>query len=226
MKKVYLIAVVVALIAGFATYLFASDISRRTTIKDAETIQVVFSIQDLDANKSITEEMLADDAGYFEVKTVIKADCIPNPVTSIDELKEMVTIDKIYAGEQMSKNRIQDINGTEVALSLKLDKGMVAYSFNAASVTSVDGYIVEGDTVDVIVNTKEGSTNKNKSEIAYKDLKIIRVSTSSAYQTASQKGQTITQYSTLTVEVTEEQALQLYEIENNYSFKLVLNPRG
>ena len=35
MKKVYLIAVVFALIAGFATYFFASEITKKTTIKDA-----------------------------------------------------------------------------------------------------------------------------------------------------------------------------------------------
>ena len=34
MKKVYLIAVVFALIAGFATYMFASETNKKTTIKE------------------------------------------------------------------------------------------------------------------------------------------------------------------------------------------------
>ena len=53
---------------------------------------------------------------------------------------------------------------------------MVAYSFDAGSVKSVDGYISEGDTVDVLVS-KTDDQGKVKTEIAYKGLKILRVST-------------------------------------------------
>ena len=42
---------------------------------------------------------------------------------------------------------------------------------------------------------------------------------------ASQSGTKITKYSTLTVEVTKKQALKLYEIESEYDYKLILNPR-
>ena len=136
----------------------------------------------------------------------------------------MITVDKLYANEPINKNRLQDKNGDDVALSLKLPQGKVAYSFDAASVKSVDGYISEGDTVDVLVNKKDDSGNI-KTEIAYKDLKILRVSTNAENSTASQSGTKITKYSTLTVEVTKKQALKLYEIENEYDYKLILNPR-
>jgi hypothetical protein len=36
MKKVYLIAVIVALIAGFATFLFANELSERSSFMDAK----------------------------------------------------------------------------------------------------------------------------------------------------------------------------------------------
>ncbi|MGN1123164.1 MAG: Flp pilus assembly protein CpaB [Eubacterium sp.] len=225
MKKVYLIAVIFALLAGFATYMFASEIDKKTTIKDADTAVVYVALQDIKANTVITEEMFAEDATYFTTKTVIAADLAPNYVTDKESLIGMVTIDPLYSGEQINSPRLQSADGDDVALSIKLPDGKVAYSFNAASVTSVDGYISEGDTVDVIV-FKDGEDGKEaKSEVAYKDLKILRVSTNTANTSASQSGSTITEYSTLTVEVTEEQALQLYDIENTYSYKLVLNPR-
>ena len=79
-------------------------------------------------------------------------------------------------------------------------------------------------TVDVLVNKKDDSGNIT-TKIAYKDLKILRVSTNAENSTASQSGTKITKYSTLTVEVTKKQALKLYEIENEYDYKLILNPR-
>lgn len=74
------------------------------------------------------------------------------------------------------------------------------------------------------VNKKDDSGNIT-TKIAYKDLKILRVSTNAENSSASQSGTKITKYSTLTVEVTKKQALKLYEIESEYDYKLILNPR-
>lgn len=223
MKKVYLIAVVFALIAGFATYFFASEIDKKTTIKDADTVEVIVPVNDMSQNSSITEEMFAEDAGIFTKKTVVAADVnTETVVTEQDQLIGKVTIDPLYAGEPINIKRIEDLGGADVALSLKLPKGKVAYSFNAASVTSVDGYINEGDKVDVLVY----DGNKKKSKVAYKNLPILRVSTATASKNASASGTTLTEYNTLTVVVTEKQALALYKIENENSFKLVLKHRN
>lgn len=223
MKKVYLIAVVFALIAGFATYFFASEIDKKTTIKDADTVEVIVPVNDMSQNSSITEEMFAEDAGIFTKKTVVAADVnTETVVTKQDQLIGKVTIDPLYAGEPINIKRIEDLGGADVALSLKLPKGKVAYSFNAASVTSVDGYINEGDKVDVLVY----DGNKKKSKVAYKNLPILRVSTATASKNASASGTTLTEYSTLTVVVTEKQALALYKIENESTFKLVLKHRN
>lgn len=224
MKKVYLIAVVVAIIAGFATYMFASEINKKTTIKDADTVVVYVPMQNIPQNTKITEDMFADEAGFFVQKTVIAEDATPNYVTDKEALINKITVDTLYANEQINSARLQDADGNDVALSYKIAEGKVAYSFSAGSVTSVDGYISEGDKVDVIV-TKTDDDGESKSEIAYKDLKILRVSDNSTNTTASSSGAAITSYSTLTVEVTKKQALELYDIESNYSFKLILNPR-
>ena len=223
MKKVYLIAVVFALIAGFATYFFASEIDKKTTIKDADTVEVIVPVNDMSQNSSITEEMFAEDAGVFTKKTVVAADVnTETVVTEQDQLIGKVTIDPLYAGEPINIKRIEDLGGADVALSLKLPKGKVAYSFNAGSITSVDGYINEGDKVDVLVY----DGNKKKSKVAYKNLPILRVSTATASKNASASGTTLTEYNTLTVVVTEKQALALYKIENENSFKLVLKHRN
>lgn len=229
MKKVYLIAVVIALIAGFATFFFASEINKKTTIKDADTVEIVVPVADIAKNTSITDEMLADESAAFVTKTVVADDVTADAVTSKEQLAGMVTVDPLYANEAINAKRLQSADGADVALSLKLPKGKVAYSFSAASVTSVDGYINEGDTVDVIVyeagKPNESNQVDGSAQVKYRDLKILRVSTAKASQTASASGAQINEYSTLTVEVTEKQALQLYKIENENTYKLVLNHR-
>lgn len=222
MKKVYLIAVIFALVAGFATYFFASEIDKKTTIKDADTVTVYVPVNDMPKNSTITQDMFAQDAGYFVTKTVVSADVdAENVATQQEDLVDKVTVETLYANEPINKKRLEDVNGADVALSIKLPKGKVAYSFNAGSVTSVDGYISEGDTVDVLVY--DGETGKAK--VAYKNLPILRVSSATASKNASASGSAITDYSTLTVPVTEKQALALYKIENEGSFKLVLKHR-
>lgn len=222
MKKVYLIAVIFALVAGFATYFFASEIDKKTTIKDADTVTVYVPVNDMPKNSTITQDMFEQDAGYFVTKTVVSADVdTENVATQQEDLVDKVTVETLYANEPINKKRLEDVNGADVALSLKLPKGKVAYSFSAGSVTSVDGYISEGDTVDVLVYDGE----KGKAKVAYKNLPILRVSTATASKNASASGSAITDYSTLTVPVTEKQALALYKIENEGSFKLVLKHR-
>ena len=221
MKKVYLIAVVFALVAGFATYFFASEIDKKSTFKDAEMVTVIVPVADMDRNVTITEDMFLEDAGVFEKKTVVAADVTADAATSKDQLINQVVVYPLYAGEPINVKRLESIDGADVALSIKLPKGKVAYSFSAGSVTSVDGYINEGDTVNVLVYDGDDK----KANVAYKDLKILRVSTATASKNASASGQKITDYSTLTVEVTEKEALELYEIENQGSYKLILNHR-
>ena len=222
MKKVYLIAVIFALIAGFATYFFATEIDKKTTIKDADTVAVIVPVADMPKNSTITEEMFAEDAGVFETKTVVADDVTGDVATDKEQLINQVTVDPLYANEPINTKRLESIDGSDVALSIKLPKGKVAYSFTAGSVTGADGYISEGDTVDVLVYDSQ----KKTSRIAYKDLEILRVSTATASKTASESGKAVTDYNTLTVSVTEKQALKLYKIENESTFKLVLKHRN
>lgn len=227
MKKVYLIAVIFALIAGFATYMFAKQIDAKTTIQDAETVNVVVAVQDIAKNTKITEEMLTDEENpYFTTKTVLAEDAAPNYLTDMNELLDLVTIDPLYTGEQVNTARLQTTDGEDVALSFQLTNGYVAYTFSASSSTGVDGYVSVGDTVDVVVyEVDEEDPDDSEAVVAYSDLKIIRVSTNTANASSESSGSKITEYSTLTVEVTPENALKLYEIENEYNYKLVLNPR-
>ena len=221
MKKVYLIAVVFALLAGLATYMFATQIDKKTTYKDAETVKVVVALQDIPKNTMITEDMFAEDAGYFATKNFVVDAATPEYIDSFDKIKDKVSIVDIYANEQLSAHKFVGTEDESVGLSYKLTPGKVAYSFSASTTNGVDGYICAGDVVDII--TYENVDDKPTTKVAYKGLNVIRISSASANAGAETSDAKITEYSTITVEVTEAQAL--YNIENSKTFKLVLNSK-
>lgn len=221
MKKVYLIAVVFALLAGFATYMFATQIDKKSTIKDADTVAVVIALQDIPKNSMISESMFAQDAGYFMIKNdVIAADATPLYISDPSSIIGMVSTVDIYAGEQMSEHKFVSADSENVGLSYKLRKNRVAYSFTAASTNGVDGYISPGDTVNILTY-ETNDKGEVETKTAYSDLRILRVSDASM-QTEDTK---ITSYSTLTVEVTEKQARELNNIIKGKAYTLVLNSR-
>ena len=224
MKKVYLIAVVFALIAGLATYMFASNLNKKTTIKDRETVKVVVALKDIPKNTLVDESMLAEDAGYFQIKSFIKEDAAPEYISKLDDIKEQVTYIDIYAGEQLNTYKFVGADSKDVGLSFKLAEGKKAYAFPADSTNGVDGFISPGDTVDVLTYETDNK-GEVKAKIAYKDLKVIKVSNNAADEKAQTNDSKITSYSSITVEVTEKQAIKLAEIEHSKSYKLLLNSK-
>lgn len=217
MKKVYLIAVVCALIAGFATFLFANELSEKSSYLDAEKVSVVTAIAAVPQNTTITIDNFSQ---YFEVKEVISSYVLPEAITDSNEALNTVTRQAIYPGEQLTKNKLITSESDDATLSLTLPTGYVAYPIAAAGVNSADGYIAVGDKVDVYVYSG------NSVSVPLSNLEVLKVSSYAANETAETDGTKITEYSTLTLIVTEEQAVQLMEIEKgSNSYKLVLKPR-
>ncbi|MBQ7740251.1 MAG: Flp pilus assembly protein CpaB [Eubacterium sp.] len=224
MKKVYLIAVVFALIAAIATYLFATQLDKKTTIKDADTVPVVVALKDIPQNTIITADMLTKDAGNFEVKQIPTDFAVPDPVSKLEDLTDRVICVEVKAKDQIGERSYVSEDSDKIGLSFKLADGHQAYALRASDVNGVDGYISPGDTVDIITYTT-GEDGKVKGKTAYKNLKVLRVSNNTENTAARSSDSAITAYSTITVDVTKEQALKLIEVENGTDYKLVLNSR-
>ena len=85
MKKVYLIAVIFAIIAGVATYMFATEIDKKTTFKDAKigVLSVVSS--------PIFKNFLEEENSYNKL---IEEYCQKQNFEFIDMREKMEEIDK------------------------------------------------------------------------------------------------------------------------------------
>lgn len=113
MKKVYLIAVIFAIIAGVATYMFATEIDKKTTFKDADMVTVLIPTADIDKNVEITADMFEGDNPQIITKEILAADSNDSYIKAQKELVDdannvhMITVDKLYANEPINKNRLR-----------------------------------------------------------------------------------------------------------------------
>ena len=218
MKKIYLIALLCAIVAGGATFLTARGIANSSKAENQNQTQVVVAVTDVTAGTAITADNVDT---LFQLKTVNANDIFGNTATDIQSIVGKTVTSTIYAGEQVNFSRFDGKGDAANGLSVELTNGNVAYSMSAESVKGVDGYILPGDTVDIIGVTKEG-----KSELIMSDLYVIRTSTNEANAAAA--GAAVTTYGTLTFDVPESDAETLLEIENSSkytTFKFVLNKK-
>lgn len=147
MKKVYLVAVVVALVAGICTFLFANQLFKTVSAKSADTTKVWVPIQNIEPNTKLSLDILTNE---FEEKDIFTKDLIENVVLSKEDLVDKINRETLYAHEQININRFYDSNAENLALSLKLSADEQAYTIKATERQGVDGYISVGDTVDLL----------------------------------------------------------------------------
>lgn len=217
MKKVYLIAVICALIAGFATFLFATEISQKSSYVDAQKVPVVTAITQVPQNTTITAENFSQ---FFEVREVVASYALEGAISNSNDALDAITRQTLFAGEQLTTNKLITAESDDATLSLVLPDGYVAYPIVAGGTNAADGYISVGDKVDVYVYIG------NTVSIPLSDLEVLKVSNYAANATAETDGSKIMDYSTLTLIVTEEQAQELMQIEKGANtYKLVLKPR-
>ena len=218
MKIVYLIAVIVALVAGFSTFMFAKELSDKASFVDAQKKSVVVAIKDVPKSTTVTSENFVE---FFKVKDVIESYCLPGAIQSQEAAMNIVVSQDIYAGEQLTAKKIINKDSDKATLSLGLPSGYVAYPVSAGGVQAADGFISVGDKVDFYVY------QGNQATIPLQDLEVLKVSTKAVNSDAQVNNYEINDYSSITLIVTEAQAAQIMEIENSGSkYKLVLKPRS
>lgn len=227
MKKVYLIALIVALFVGGATYLFVQGLVESSHIQDAPTQDVVVAIADVPAGTMITAEMVEST---FATKKVLLEDVVPEAITDVGLIVGQVASQDLYVGEQISMRRVAAAGSDETGLSYSLKEGEVAYSIKANADRGVDGYIKPGDTIDIVVAYEDEDGKITGGGIEFQDLKVIKVATYQEVSTAKQDATTdgeVKTYTSVTVKTTEDVAVRLYamEAEAMDGFKLILNSR-
>lgn len=219
MKKVYLVATLVAIIAGISTFLFASQIQKSTKIKDAPTSSVVVAVQAVKENTVLTAEML-------EVKVFTTVSVVPGAANKIEDVIGKISRYPIAMGEQVITNKIFSV-GEEVkdaVLSYQLLSGEYAYTISVDSVQGVAGFITRGDYVDILYTISDEVGNY-RTEVILADVYVLRLANNAANLAAdAPNGQPITSYIEITFKLSKEQILKLSNYLENGTLRLALKP--
>lgn len=202
MKKIYLIAAVIALVAGFATYFFAMELKTSKIVTGVNEATVVVALQDIKEDTVLTKEM------FQEIKLPQTAVSF-GTVSDLDDVIGYMAKDRILKGEQLMTGRITRVGDerAEGRLSYELANGMYAYTITVEAENSVGFFIKEKDIINIYNRAAPSA------EPVLSNIKVIRVSdyVSNVQEDA---GVAITAYTTITVALTKEQIAKIMAVES------------
>ena len=210
MKKIYLIAAVIALVAGFATYFFAMELKTSKIVTGVDEATVLIAVQDIDENTILTKEM------FQEIK-------LPQTAVSygtISDVKDIIgymSTDKILRGEQLMARKVTLVGDekAEERLSYELGNGMYAYTLNVGIENGIGYFLKENDKVNIY------NAAAPASEPVLENIPVIRISNYPA-NIQQDAGVEITSFAEVTFVLTKEQIPKLMAL--NGAIRMVLVP--
>lgn len=220
MKKIYLIAAVVALAAGVATYFFANELKTSKVVTGVEHVAVYVASGDIDENTVLTKEL-------FTEKKVPADSVLNGAVTHIEQIEGYMAIQKIYAGEQLVSQKLVRVGAGESndRLSYQLQNGTYAYSIFVNEENAVSYFLQEGDRINIYQDIQGQPPAK---EPVLENIEVIRVGT----YFPPDSSDTSIAYELITLVLTKEQIPKLMELEDpDYNaspknFRIVLVPHS
>lgn len=210
MKKIYLIAVIVAILTGFATYFFASQLKQTSVTVNEAKADVVMALQDIPKDTIVTADM-------FQVIPLPVSSVSYGSVISVNDIVGMMTNMDIVAGEQVLAKKLSIVGeqSEENRLSYQLEPGKYAYSLALDGLNGVSGFLKQGDYLN-IYEIKPEST-----ELLLENIEILRVSTYAANKSQDEEGMEITSYGDVVLILTKEQIETITQAD---TLKIVLVP--
>lgn len=214
MKKIYLIAAVIALAAGVATYFFANELKTSKIVTGVDEATVLIAIDDIDKDTILTKEM------FQETKLPMNAVSY-GTVCNINDVIGFMATDKIYAGEQLMVRKIAMI-GNENAkgrLSYELSNGMYAYTITLDPANTLGYFVKEGDKVN-FYNIASPSVAP-----VLENVPVLKIGDYTANK-QQEAGVEITTYTVITVALSKEQIPKFLQIQDSYRIVLVSYEEG
>lgn len=217
MRKLKIIAIFAAVVAGIALYSFLNYLSKPTEVPKTT---VVVAVQDIAANTTITKEMLS----YSDIPTEA---VLSDAVTDEQQAVGKVMKSDVLAGEQITSRRLVQVGETNSSgtLSYLVEPGMRAITISVDATTGLSNMIKPGNMVDIVaqyVQNKTDATGAQTQEQAAKllvqNVKVLAVdSVMDKAGVASDVS-----YSTITLSVTPAQAVNLSFVSQTGKLRAIL----
>lgn len=229
MKKIYIIAAFLAIVTGIAAYSLGRSFEIKNQPAEIPTTSVVVTTTEIGEGVFITPEMV-------QLKAVPTEYAVVGAATTLGDVVGKVNKFRCMAGQQVTLDQLGSVEDASITeggkLSYTIDDGMRAMTIYVTEITGVAGYINPGDRVDIIFTydftvvpygEEDGesdgesggeSSGGNKdipiesSSMVLENVKVLEAGIITQ-KLAEEGGAEKTVYTSLTLEVSPEDALKL-----------------
>lgn len=208
MKSKTMVLVVVALVCGLgAAYMTSRLIAERN-----ETVTVLVAKQ-----KFGPWTLIKDPAAMFAQQEVPKGEAPKSAVLNLEDLKDRVLLRTLPTGQTVVMEDLQDKNKN--SMETQLTPGMFAIDIKTDASSAVGGFVLPGSHVDVYHHSDHGG---GPAELVLQNI-LVRAVDLTNVRPDDKPGLVPT---TVTLEVTREQALQIVQIKDSGTITLALRASG
>ncbi|MBR5537199.1 MAG: Flp pilus assembly protein CpaB [Clostridia bacterium] len=221
MKKLKILALLAAVIVGLGVYRFMEELSKPQEVPHTS---VVVAAVDIPENTQITAEML-------RMQSISDDSLLKNYITDPQLAIGMVISSDVYAGEQLVTDRLIKLGETSAAkntLAYNLEPGMRAITISINSETGLMNFLKPGNRVDLVANytrtelrpalldpTVQEEVSIPTAQLLAQNINILAVGTVMNKDGAAE-------YSSVTLEVTMEDALNINAVSSWGDIRLLL----
>lgn len=208
---VLLTATFLALLASIGTYRFLSEKSRMAEESRLQTVGVVVAAEDIPFGSTIRPDQVSLSAW--------PKDRYPKDVlTDVKAASGRVARREFMRGEPIVESKLLTTAANVGMLSLRIPRGMRAFTVRVNEVVGVGGFLLPDSRVDVVLTTESpGGERGRMSKIILEDIRVL-----AAGQKIDQKSGDPVAVGTVTLAVTPEDAEKLALASADGSIHLVL----
>ena len=218
MKKVRILALILAIITGVLLYRYLDSVSEPVVV-EVEKSSVVVAASDIPANIPITTEMI-------KLIQLPEESVHSLAVKDINEVIGKVSSSVIIQGEQVLSSKLITPGVGNGTLAYKIEEGMRAITVAVSNTTGLSNMIIPDNRVDIIglysVEVEQPDGEKKTIDYSTMLLENVRVLAVDDKMTEQDKAASEEAYVTLTLEVTPLEALEVSMTEYKSSLRAIL----
>lgn len=212
-KKIKILALISAIITGLLLFLFLNSIGNQA---EMQKTSILVAAADIPANTPITAEMLT-------TAQLPSDSIVPGALSDSSAVVGKVSQEQIYTGEQiLGKKLVAAGESRNTTLAYAVEPGMRAITIGVDETSGIAYMIVPGNHIDILgyFLNDTGAAKTSYTTMLLENITVLAVD-----KVLSQNGKVNSDspaYTTLTLQVTPAQAMQLSMAQSEGTLRAVL----
>lgn len=210
------LGVLLAVLAGILTLAYVNRAERRGELA-AASVRVFVAARDVPAGMPGKTVL---GRNVLVPQRVPRRSVVPGAISERRQLEKLVTVEPIYAGEQVTARRFRPL--AEHGVRGELNGALRAILVGGDATQLLSGIVKSGDSVDVVATLpfESGGERKPATRVILRDLRVLSAPGEENAAGEGAKGNTIM------LALTDAQSQKLFHVMKNGQWALVLRPFG